>query len=684
MPILFIDCYDSFTYNLVHLIEDTTNSKVSVIHNDSVTKDQLLDLLPYVDAVVVGPGPGHPAVEADSGVIRHLWDLPAHLQLPVFGVCFGFQSLCLAFGGEISRLDQPQHGQYGKVFHEGRGLFASIPQGYKVIRYHSLQAKVNETMDVIPLAHSNDVLMAVRHSSLPFYGVQFHPESILSEWGAQLIANFWKLANEYNDTRGRKVCPDEGKLRYSSLHTTPLLPSLSKARRGEPPHIAQMERIDPMEICQQLKTEGTEFVLLKSASYPGKWSIIGVLDNSTTHLRCKNDKTYVGPLHGESQEIAEDFWSHLANFMAPKLITSPTGIDLPFLGGLVGYITYEKACNVPCDPASEQPNSDASFVFVENCILVSDEATILVSPSESWYKEREEKLHELAIQPPAPAPQPVLPPAKIYRPNKKEYIENIEKCFEYLRSGDSYELCLTAQTRAVFETPVDAWDLFRHVLSINPAPYMSYMNFDDSLVGASPERFMSWDREGRCQFRPIKGTVKKAPGVDRAHAVSILETDKERAENLMIVDLIRHDLGLLLNKVECPLLMSVEEYKTVFQLVSVIEGSLRETPFSGLDVLVHSLPPGSMTGAPKLRSVEILQHLEQEPRGLYSGVAGYWSITDQGDWSVTIRSAFQYATGDKNTWRLGAGGAITILSDVHDEFAEMDTKLDSTLRAFQG
>ncbi|PRT52958.1 Aminodeoxychorismate synthase [Wickerhamiella sorbophila] len=681
MPILFIDCYDSFTYNLVHLIEDTTKTKVSVIHNDSLSKDQLLELLPFADAVVVGPGPGHPAVDTDSGVIRYLWDLPHELQLPIFGVCFGLQSLCLAFGGEIKRLDQPQHGQYGEITHTGNNLFAGIPQQYKVIRYHSLHAVIENAPQLVPLAHCNDVLMGVCHTDLPYYAVQFHPESVLSEFGAQLIENFWKCAKEYNQSRGRAVLPDAGKLSYSSLHTTPLL-SVKPESKATLPEITSLERIDPMLICNSLKAKNTEFVLLKSASYPGKWSIIGVLDKNTTHLRCKNDKTRIGPLHGDFIEHEGDFWAHVAQHMGPRIVEPPQTSDIPFWGGLVGYVTYEKACNVSCDPDLEQPSSDASFVFVENCILVGEKATVVISPDSKWHESTKTFLCDIKSSPETFSSSD-LPVAHVSRPDKSSYIDKIERCFEYLRSGDSYELCLTAQTKAVFEKPVDSWDLFRHVLGINPAPYMSYMDFDDRLVGASPERFMSWDSKGTCQFRPIKGTVKKAPGITRADAEAILGSNKERAENLMIVDLIRHDLGLLLDTVESPLLMSVEEYKTVYQLVSVIEGPLNETPFSGLDVLVHSLPPGSMTGAPKLRSVEILRQLETEPRGLYSGVAGYWSITDQGDWSVTIRSAFQYKDYDNCTWRLGAGGAITILSDVDDEFAEMDTKLDSTLRAFQ-
>ena len=167
----------------------------------------------------------------------------------------------------------------------------------------------------------------------------------------------------------------------------------------------------------------------------------------------------------------------------------------------------------------------------------------------------------------------------------------------------------------------------------------------------------------------------------REKANEILNTDKERGENLMIVDLIRHDLNQLLKNVRVEKLMTVEEYHTVYQLVSVICGELPPA-YKGLDLLAHSLPPGSMTGAPKIRSVHILDGLEDYiPRGIYSGVSGYWSVLDEGQWSVIIRSAFSYKA-ESNIWRIGAGGAITVLSDANDEWDEMKAKLESALQAF--
>lgn len=241
---------------------------------------------------------------------------------------------------------------------------------------------------------------------------------------------------------------------------------------------------------------------------------------------------------------------------------------------------------------------------------------------------------------------------------------------------------------------------------------------------------MSWSRpisddhhqsKSICQFRPIKGTVRKqqtrASGatyiVTLAEATSLLSTTKERAENLMIVDLIRHDLHGVVGSgnVNVRKLMVVEEYESLFQLVSVIEGTLEspttllgtgrtsaeekkntEEARTGIDVLAASLPPGSMTGAPKRRSCQLLRGIEDDqPRSVYSGVVGYMCVGGRGDFSVVIRSMFKWdVEGQQDTsqdsmqdeWHIGAGGAVTSLSTEEGEWEEMNTKVMSTMGLF--
>jgi para-aminobenzoate synthetase len=336
---------------------------------------------------------------------------------------------------------------------------------------------------------------------------------------------------------------------------------------------------------------------------------------------------------------------------------------------------------------------------------------------------------------PGPDLEECIRNSRVIKPDEDIYKENIRKCQESIRAGDSYELCLTAQTK--IKLPISyvraddgyarndfSWKLYQSLRCQNPAPFSAYLRLGNTtVISSSPERFLRWTRGGLCQMRPIKGTVKKHPKVTREMAEWILGQDKERAENLMIVDLIRHDLYGIAGAggVKVPKLMVIEEYETVYQLVSVIEAFLY-TPYpwrlppknpseyeeeahqeslTGIDVLATALPPGSMTGAPKFRSCQLLQQIEgHQPRGVYSGVLGYMSVCGSGDFSVVIRTAIRREdevdvavvvdpSGDKavekeyEVWRIGAGGAVTALSTEQGEWDEMNTKLESTLRAFR-
>jgi para-aminobenzoate synthetase len=704
--ILLIDSYDSFTFNLSKLVELVTGAHVVTIRNDSIPFDELVnDVLPLFDAVVVGPGPGNPTNPDDVGVLPHLWQLENDQILPIFGVCLGFQSMILGFGGQIRRLQNIKHGQIGQIVHTGTYLFESIAQSnFPSTRYHSLHG-TNPSSDILPLAYCSDeehILMAGMHTKKPFYGVQYHPESICSEFGEQVIANFWKLAQQWSVENGRQTRKDTTLFELEEAHygikplaLFPKLPESDDAQVDILFRTLNDFSLEAADICDNLKEN---FILLNSAADPGRWSIIGVLEPGKTNVITY----YTGnPQHSYLSKWGENncqpvklgdsgIWEMLASYMAPKIAKfkniqlSPP--EANFVGGLVGYISYEAGIDrhvkkAPQFSGDTSDYADVSLVDIERCILVDNSTRILYTVSlinDDWVDMMLDKITQMTPR----QVQNLGVHPKVEMPNQQSYIEKIKQAKEFLKSGDSYELCLTAQTKLTFPEIIDPWTLYKILLNKNPSPYSCFMDLPNSiLVGSSPERFMSWRRDGTCQFRPIKGTVKKGPNMTREKAEAILNTPKERGENLMIVDLIRHDLNQLLSNVRVDRLMTVEEYKTVYQLVSVISGDLPDAYF-GIDLLAHSLPPGSMTGAPKIRSVEILNGLEdRHRRGIYSGVAGYWSVLDEGDWSVIIRSAFSYKSDPLN-WRIGAGGAITILSDEREEWDEMKTKLESALQAF--
>jgi anthranilate synthase component II len=183
--VVVVDHHDSYTWNLVHLIAAVTGELPSVVQHDEVSAAQVL----AHSHVVLSPGPGHPGVPADFSVGR---EVLAAGSRPVLGVCLGLQGLVTAYGGSVDRVE-PAHGEVAAVTHDGRGVFAGLPSPFAAVRYHSLAAvAVPDSLEVS--AWADGVVMGVRHRSLPLEGVQFHPESILSEHGARLVANFLGVA----------------------------------------------------------------------------------------------------------------------------------------------------------------------------------------------------------------------------------------------------------------------------------------------------------------------------------------------------------------------------------------------------------------------------------------------------------------------------------------------------------
>jgi anthranilate synthase component II len=180
--VVVVDHYDSYTWNLVHLIAGVTGVLPRVVQHDQVSAAEVM----AHEYVVLSPGPGHPADAADFSVGREV--LQAGTR-PVFGVCLGMQGLVTAYGGTVGR-GIPAHGAVATIHHDGAGVFRDLAQDFAAVRYHSLQAVTVPDVLMVSARSADGVVQGVRHRSLPLEGVQFHPESILSEHGARMIANF--------------------------------------------------------------------------------------------------------------------------------------------------------------------------------------------------------------------------------------------------------------------------------------------------------------------------------------------------------------------------------------------------------------------------------------------------------------------------------------------------------------
>ena len=228
---------------------------------------------------------------------------------------------------------------------------------------------------------------------------------------------------------------------------------------------------------------------------------------------------------------------------------------------------------------------------------------------------------------------------------------------------------------------MDALTVHRILRRLTPAPHAAFLRFFDlAVASASPERFLRVDRAGWVESRPIKGTRPRGrdPREDEALREALRASPKDRAENLMIVDLVRNDLGRVcaLGSISVPRLMEVESYAAVHQLVSTVRGRLLPGK-TALDAIRSAFPGGSMTGAPKLRTMDLIDDLEEGPRAVYSGAIGFLGLDGTADLSVVIRTAVMRGSA----LSIGTGGAIVALSQPEDELAETWLKADAVIRA---
>jgi para-aminobenzoate synthetase len=298
-------------------------------------------------------------------------------------------------------------------------------------------------------------------------------------------------------------------------------------------------------------------------------------------------------------------------------------------------------------------------------------------PDAVWMRAREVRTSEGG---PSPSPAVDADPGTPAAP--EAYAAAFAAVQEELHAGNSYEVNLTYRLEQ--ESARDPVEVYGRLRTSNPAPYAGVLRHEDLwLLSASPERFATIDRNRRVETRPIKGTTPRGatPEVDAALRQRLASDPKFRAENLMITDLLRNDLALVCEpgSVQVPHLMDVESYASVHQLVSTVTGRLR--PEVGtVEALRAMFPAGSMTGAPKRRTMEIIDRVEETPRGIYAGAFGWISGDGRADLGVVIRSLHRLGDGP---WCLGTGGGITVRSEVEEEYAETRWKAARLLAALE-
>ena len=689
MKTLLIDNYDSFTFNIYQYIAEVNRVTPMVVRNNAATWEQLCKL--EFDNIVISPGPGRPERSEDFGVCA---DAILKANVPILGVCLGHQGIAYLFGGQVDYAATVMHGRPSAIHHDQGGVFKDIPSPFSAIRYHSLY--VRDLSDQLEKTAWTDdgMIMGIRHRSKPIWGVQFHPESIRTEYGHQIFQNFRDLTAEHIRRAGLVYAPSRP-TRDNPYEVAPASRrGVSQARldqgtlRGLPVRIHHRRlamSLDAESVFLQNFADSVPAFWLDSALVRGfsRFSYMGDASGPhaeyiTASIAKKEVRVHY---RGEVEVISGQVFEYLERVLHERRI-QVDGLPFDFHAGYAGYLGYELKAESDGDAAHESAVPDAAFVFADRLIAFDHEQSIVYlvclddeehdERAKQWLDTMTERLRNVPKPPPWSRTLRPRPVKQTFRHPPEKYLELIQECQNLIAQGETYEVCLT--NMITNHVKIDPLNTYRALRESNPAPYATYLRFKEvSVLSSSPERFITIDPYGVVESKPIKGTRKRGQTREEDEALyeDLRTNEKDRSENLMIVDLLRNDIGTLaeVGSVHVRNIFAVESYATVHQLVSTVCGRLRRG-VSAIECIRKAFPGGSMTGAPKKRTMEIIDRLEAGPRGVYSGSIGFLGLNGSADLSIAIRTIVQ--TEDDIT--VGVGGAIIALSSPQAELDEMILK----------
>ncbi len=409
----------------------------------------------------------------------------------------------------------------------------------------------------------------------------------------------------------------------------------------------------------------------------GRYSFIGV-----------NPAKILRPTADPDDDALEAVKTELANYKPVALPGLPR-----FVGGAVGFLGYDVIRQIerlPADAPYATDLPDVRFMIFDTIVIVDHVMTQIIvlsnahntgNPEDAYYaaSDRIEDIVERLRQPLTniPKAEKVLNDPLQSNFTKEGYEDAVRKAKDYIAAGDAFQIVLSQ--RLSRRTSAPPFAIYRALRMLNPAPYMFFFHFPDevneqpfNIIGASPEIMVRLE-DGVASVRPIAGTRPRGatPEEDTNYETNLLTDPKERAEHVMLVDLGRNDLGRVCEygSVHVPELMTIERYSHVMHIVSHVEGDLRPE-FDEYDLIRATFPAGTVSGAPKIRAMEIIDELEPDRRGPYAGAVGYFSFSGSMDSCITIRTITMI--GDQAYIQAGAG--LVADSDPTKEFEETHHK----------
>ena len=673
--IFLLDNHDSFTYNLYQYFGEL-GEDVIVKRQDAITLTEVEAMNP--DLIVISPGPCTPDQSPLSlAIIEHFMG-----TIPILGVCLGHQAIGQFFGGKVVKAKRPIHGKTTPIRHDQLGVFTDLVNPLEVTRYHSLIIERSSLPEELLITAESDdgEIMGIRHKVHPIEGIQFHPEAILTQSGHQLLKNallnakMWRL---HHATAPWIVKP-------LSVSMPPY--RLFSAFKDTPSPFFLDSGNDYKALGRYSYMGSSPF--LEASAYPDHLELFQV--------DCpQRDKI---PLHkSESLNFLNDTQRKY------HVLHSP----FPFSGGAVGFFSYDLKDELESLPSQTSDDLNLPlwrFAWYDGIVIydhfqekywitacgIDEDGRCHADLAQTRIESLEKTLYAyLPVQ--RDEPEDLLrmtdQPNSNFAPitpsvSHAQYLSDLQRVIDYIYAGDIYQANLTQRFSMAWEG--DTWDLYSQLHRQNPAPFAAFLPYSDfQILCSSPERFIRIQPDGQIETRPIKGTRPrgKSPTNDQALALELQNSPKDRAELTMIIDLERNDLGRIckFGTVKVTDLIKLEKYPTVWHLASTVTGQLT----LGLEpsVIIQAVfPGGSITGAPKIRAMEIIEELELYKRGLYTGSIGYMSFDGAWDFNIVIRTIL---LKDGKAY-VHVGGGIVADSIPESEYIETLDKAKALFTVLKG
>jgi anthranilate synthase component 1 len=446
---------------------------------------------------------------------------------------------------------------------------------------------------------------------------------------------------------------------------------------------------DPVDLFRRLRSPGQECFLLESVEGGeslARYTFLGV--GPSARLTALGRDVEIES-NGKREPAGLPLLASLQAFAAPSRVEAESDVP-PLCAGAVGYLAYDAARLFEEIPDRHPRDSDlpdalflrfdavAAFDRQERRLLVTTAAT---GPGDRAAAARLDRLEELLVAP-VPAARPARPANSRFEPvmSKETFLRAVETAKEAILSGEIYQVVLSQ--RWTGSLALDPFDVYRALRLLNPSPYLFYLETRDGVVfGASPEMLVRC-RGRTVETRPIAGTIRRGetPEEDARLAERLLADPKERAEHVMLVDLGRNDLGRVseTGTVRVTRSAEVERYSHVQHIVSEVRGTLAPGK-TAIDALAACFPAGTLTGAPKIRAMELIDELETTRRGIYGGAVGYLDVSGNLDMAIAIRTAVV----EKGICRIQAGAGIVADSIAENEYREAESKAEALFRAVE-